>query len=106
MSLQPPSDREEQSALASERSHPAQLRQPALDQPVVRRAREEILRPALSGVEGLVFQHRAWIGPQVLDALVGEPALHFGERVPVLFGMLILIAQPRLAALGLGAPIP
>ena len=50
----------------------------------------------------LVAISRARIGPQVLDVVFGEPPLHFGERVAMLLGMLILVAQPRLAPRGLG----
>ena len=70
-------------------AYPSHLRQPSLGAPVVRRVREQL--------PWLVGEQRAWIGPQVLDAILGKPPLHLGERVAMLFGMLILIAQPRLA---------
>ena len=84
-------------AFVPERAHPAKLRQPAFQPPVVGRRRKQIL--------GLVVQHGARIRAQKLDAVLSEPALHFGERVPVLFGMLILIAQPGFAPLGFVAAI-
>src|SRR5438876_3715596 len=60
-------DREEQPAFVPERAHPAQLRQPAFNAPVVGRAREQRLRP--------VAQYRARVCPQVLDVILGKPAL-------------------------------
>jgi hypothetical protein len=88
-SLQATADGKEQSSLVAERVHPSELRQPPFGPPVVRRRLEQF--PFVVG------EHRARIRAQVLDAVVGEPALDFAERVPVLLRMLILIAQPRLA---------
>ena len=65
----------------AERTHPAQLRQPALQPPVVDRAREQLPR--------FIAEHRARVRPQVLDVVLGKPALDFGQRVAVLFGVLL-----------------
>src|SRR5262245_24528585 len=59
-----PADRKEQTALAPECPHPPKLREPTLDSPVVGRARKEII--------AFLAQHRARIGPQVADAVLGE----------------------------------
>ena len=90
MSLLLPPDREEQPALAPERAHPPDLREPAFEPPVVGGGREQIL--------GRVVEDRARIRAQILDAVLREPALHFGDGVAMLLGMPVLIAQPRLAA--------
>ena len=81
----------------AERAHPAQLRQPAFRAPVVGGVREQLA--------WFIAQDCARIGPQIFDAILGKPALDLGERVAVLFGMLILIAEPRLPPRRLGAPI-
>ena len=76
-----------------EGADPAQLRQPAFGPPVVGRGCEQLLR--------FLAQYCARVCPEVLDPILGKPALHLGERVTVLFGMLILIAKPPLPALRL-----
>src|SRR4030095_8243460 len=43
---------------------------------------------------------------QVLDAILREPPLDLGERAAVLFGMLILIAEPRFPSCRLIGPVP
>jgi len=73
----------------SERAHPSKLREPGFGSPVVRRKREQIVR--------LILEHGARIAPEILDAVLAEPVLHFGNRVTVLFRMPVLIAQPGLA---------
>src|SRR5713226_586352 len=83
-----PADGEEQSALASKRANPAELRQPALGPPVVGCAREQLLR--------FFGEYRARVCPQILDTILGKPTLHLSKRVTVLLGVLILIAQPGL----------
>jgi hypothetical protein len=98
MSLLLPPDRKEQSALAPERAHPRDLGEPALEAPVVCGAREQIL--------GRVVEDGARIRAQILDAMLREPALHFGDGVDVLLGMPVLISQPRLAALRIVRAIP
>src|SRR5262249_27321449 len=97
-SLEPPADGKEQSALVAERRHPAELREPSFETPVVAGRGEQIT--------GLIGEQRAWIRPNVLDAVAGEPALDFRERMTMLLGMLILIAQPRVAPRGLAGAIP
>ena len=53
----------------------------------------------------LFRKERARVGAQVFDAVLAKPALHFPERVPVLLGVLVLIAQPGEAPRGLGGAI-
>ena len=72
----------------AERTNPAELRQPSLGPPVVGGPSEQIVN--------LFAENRARVGSQVLDAVLGEPLLDFGERVDVLFGMLVLIASPTV----------
>src|SRR3954465_11534675 len=93
-----PSDRKEQSPLAPERAHPRNLCEPALEPPIVCGAREQIL--------GRVLEDDARIRAQILDAVLGEPALHFADGVTMLLRMPILISQPRLAALRIVRAIP
>ena|SRR5579872_2447702 len=51
---------------------------------------------SVAGEVGRVLpEDRAWIGSQVLHAILPKPALHFSERVSVLLGVLVLIAEPR-----------
>src|SRR5215510_6619934 len=78
-SLYFPSDSKEQSPLAPQRAHPPDLCEPALERPIVGGAREQIL--------GDVVEDRAGIGSEVLDAMVREPALDFGDRVTMLLRM-------------------
>ena len=73
-----------------ERADPGELRQPALKTPVVCSAREQLFLRLLT-------EHRARVRPYVIDAILGKPALHLGQRVTVLLGMLILVSQPRSA---------
>ena len=84
-----PAYRDEQSTLMAKRSYPTELRQPLLGIPDVDGAGEQVV--------GLAGQQRTWIGTNVFDIILREPSLHFSERVPMLLGMLILIAQPGLA---------
>src|SRR5712692_876233 len=83
-------DGDEEAALVAERANPAELCQPAFGTPVVGSGREQIIR--------ILAEQRAGVGPHVLDTVFCKPALHLGERVAVLLGMPILIAQPGLAA--------
>ena len=85
-----PADSDEQSALVPERAHPPELRQPALEPPVVARIGEQLVI--------IVSEERARIRTHVVDTGLCEPALHFTERVPVFFGMVILVAHPRSVA--------
>src|SRR5689334_3492652 len=91
-------DGEEQSAFVAERSDPAKLRQPAFGPPVVGGPGEEI-----RNLVDLVAKDRARIRSQVLDAVLGEPPLHLGQRVHVLLGMLVLITEPCLTPRRLAA---
>src|SRR5207344_880446 len=68
--LRSPADCEEQPALVPERAHPA------LGPPVVRCTCEQIAR--------LIAEHRARVRPQVLDPILGKPALHLRKGVAVL----------------------
>src|SRR5437660_12600190 len=97
-SLQPAADGKEQSAFVAERRHPPELREPPFETPVVFGGGEQIAR--------FLAEQRARIRAYVLDAVVGEPALDLGEGVPMLFGVLVLIAQPRLAPRGPAPTIP
>jgi hypothetical protein len=81
----------------AERPHPSELRQPSLDGPVVVCRCKHIVR--------VIAEDSARIAPHVLDVVLGEPPLYLGERVAVLFRMLILIAKPRLAASRLAAAL-
>src|SRR3954452_10379094 len=93
-----PSNRKEQSALAPERAHPRNLCEPALEPPIVCGACEQIL--------GRVLEDDARVRAQILDAVFGEPALHFADGVTMLLRMPVLISQPRLAALRVVRAIP
>src|SRR5436309_12809195 len=85
----PPPDGEEQTTFVTERAHPAELRQPRFRQPVVGGGSEQVFR--------LFTEDRARIGAQVFDAVLRKPALHFRDGMTMLFRVLILIAQPRVA---------
>jgi hypothetical protein len=65
------------------------LRQPVLGLPPVGCRCEEILR--------ILADECAEVRPDIVNSILIEPALHLGESMPVLLGMLILVAQPRLA---------
>src|SRR5581483_12432827 len=79
---------QKQPALAAQRPNPAKLREPSLDSPVVRCRIEQSAR--------LAAQDGARIGAHVLDVVRRKPGLDGGERMPVLLGMAVLIAEPRL----------
>src|SRR5947207_15576268 len=87
----------EEAAFLPECANPAKLRQPTLGSPVVGGKLEKLLR--------IFPDERARIRSDVLDAVLGKPALNLRERVTMLFGMLILIAEPRLAPRRLVFPI-
>src|SRR5712691_10904633 len=70
---QPASDGRENAPLATERAHPGELRDQALDRPVVFRLREQLVRFA--------GEERARERAQVLDSIVAEPGLHLAQRV-------------------------
>jgi hypothetical protein len=70
-----------------QRAHPSKLCQRALKTPVICCVREQSFLCLLN-------KQRAWIGPCIIDTALGKLPLHLGERVAVLLGMLILIAQP------------
>src|SRR5207247_2964707 len=70
-------DCEEPPALAPERANPVQLA-----------SANKSLR--------LLAQYRGRACPRVLDAILGRPRLHLGERVTVFPGMLRLITEPHL----------
>jgi hypothetical protein len=80
-----------------ERANPAKLRQPTLGSPVVGGKLEKLLR--------ILPDERAGVRSDVLDTVLGKPTLNFRERVTMLFGMLILVAEPRLAPRRLVLPI-
>ena len=81
-----PANGDEQAPLVPERTNPADLREPPFEVPIVLGACKEIVR--------LGAQDGAGIGAHVLDAVLGKPALNFGERVPMFLGMAVLSAQP------------
>ena len=83
----------------TERVHPYELSKPTFDLPVVCSVREQMIGIAIRVVAA--SHESARIGPEVLDFVLGKPPLHFAQRVPMLLGMLILIAQPRLVTPGL-----
>ena len=74
----------------SECANPAELRKPALEQPVVSGEREEVCR---------VFANQgAGICADKFDIVMGKPLLNLTKRMAMLFRMLILIAEPRFAS--------
>ena len=79
-----PTDRYEKATFMPERANPANLRQPTLGSPVVGGHFEKLLR--------ILADERAGVRSDVLDAVLGKPALNLGERVSMLLGMLILVA--------------
>ncbi len=92
-----PADCNEQAALLPERANPSDLREPSLGPPSVGGGREKILRA--------LADERAGVGPNILDAVLVEPALHFGESMPVFLRMLILVPKPSLTPCWLAFPI-
>src|SRR5258708_23130566 len=72
----------------SQASHPAELRQPRLRTPCIAGGGEKIVRS--------LTDECARVRPNILDAILVKPILHFAQGVPMLFGMLILIPQPCL----------
>src|ERR1044071_4084033 len=74
-------DHDKKPALLAQRMNPAELREPAFWPPVVSRMRKQILR--------VLADERAGISAHVFHAALAKPALHFGDGVPVFFGMLI-----------------
>ena len=83
---------DEQAAFVPECLHPPELGEPALQPPVVLRWSKQL------GLFSLIAAEKsAGIGPHVLDAVLGKPALHLGERMSMFLRMLVLIAPPRLA---------
>jgi len=80
-----------------ERANPANLRQPALGSPVVGGKLEKLLR--------ILPDEGAGVRSDVLDAVLGKPALNFRKCVVMLLGMLILVAEPRLAPRWIVVPI-
>src|SRR5260370_15467710 len=92
-----PANRNNQAALLPERANPSDLREPSLGPPSVGGGREKILRA--------LADERAGVCPNILDAVLVEPALHFGESMPVFFRMLILVTKPSLTPSCLAFPI-
>ena len=72
------------------RANPADLRQPTLGSPDVVGQLEKLVLVILA-------DECAGVCSNVLDAVLGKPALNLRERVAMLLGMLILVADPRLA---------
>ena len=87
----------EKPAFMPECPNPAKLRQPTLGSPVVGGKLEKLPR--------ILPDERAGIRSDILDAVLGEPALNLRQRVTMLFGMLILVAEPCLAPRRLVLPI-
>ena len=70
--------------------NPAKLRKPALEQPVVGGEPEQV---------GRVFaDERAGICADKFNIVLDKPLLDLIERMAMLFRMLILIAEPRVAS--------
>src|SRR5713101_6646113 len=92
-----PANRNKQATLLPERANPSDLREPSLGPPSVGGGREKILRA--------LADERAGICPNILDAVLVEPALHFGESMPVFLRMLILVTKPSLMPRRLAFPI-
>src|SRR5881394_1261529 len=86
---------EKEPAFTAECPHPAKLRHPSLERPVVVRRRKEIV--------GFVAEHGARVAPHEFDVVLGEPLLHLRQRVAMFLRMLILVAQPRVLARRLAA---
>src|SRR5687767_2474919 len=80
-----------------ELANPTELRQPALEPPVVAGQCEKIVR--------VLADERAGVRANEVYVVFGKPALDFSERMAVFFRMLILIAQPRLASRRFVIPI-
>ena len=78
----------EEATLVSELANPTELRQPALESPVVGGEREEVIR--------IFANKRAGICADKFNIVLHKPLLNFTERMAMLFRMLILIAEPRL----------
>src|SRR5207237_2684417 len=85
--LTPTTDRDEQSTVVPQGENPSQFRQPAFKTPIVFSTREQLIP--------LLIEHRACVCADVIDSILGEPALHLGQGVTVLLRMLILISHPR-----------
>src|SRR4029079_917865 len=79
-------DSYEQAAFAAQTRHPADLRQPCFDGPIIRTGGEQVLR--------LLAHQKAGIGAEIVDAGLREPAAYFRRGVTMLFGMAILVADP------------
>src|SRR5205814_9935018 len=80
----------EEATLESELATPTELRQPALESPVVGGEREEVIR--------IFANKRAGICADKFNIVLHKPPLNFSERMAVFLGMLILIAEPRLVS--------
>src|SRR5258706_13042192 len=94
-------DHHEQPAFVPQRARPAELGEHVLECPVVLGGAEQVAAGGRFGGE-----QRVWKGPQVLDAILAEPSLHFAQGVAVLLDVAVLIAQPGLPAGRRGAPPP
>ena len=68
---------------------PCDLGEQVLEPPIVLGRREELV-----GIERLGADERRGIGAQEFHVVVPEPRLYFGDRVAMLFGVLVLIAEP------------
>src|SRR6266545_4012314 len=79
---------------------PAQLRKPVFEPPIVFGSAKKSVP-----LQRLGRDERIGVRSQEIDSVLAEPTLHFADRVAVLFGMYVLIAQPRLAAFGFGGSI-
>ena len=88
-----PPNRKEQSTLAAERRRPRELRDPALHAPIVLGRGEQLRR--------IIVENGAREASKIVNAGLVKPSHDFTDRVRPFFGMLVLIAQPRLAAGGL-----
>ena len=71
-----------------------ELRQPGFGTPCIAGGGEKIVRS--------LADECTRVCPNILNAILVEPTLHLAHRVPMLFGMLILVPQPCNPPLGVG----
>lgn len=94
----PPAYGYEQSTLRTQLTYPAKLRKDIFEPP-----------PALFGtgqqwIIAIASYQSTWHGADIIDAVRSEPAPHLRQPVPMLFGVMILIANPCPASLRLFPP--
>jgi hypothetical protein len=90
---QPSPEGHEKSALATERSHPTELRDQPFEGPVIGGLDKE--------VELFTRKQGTRERTEVFDAVFAKPALHLAQRVTMLLDVLVLIAKPCRPSRGL-----